>query len=191
MGVSTAAHSSRDRAIMPWTGSRTTVDLGTGHRRTYVRMWLGRSRASHRQSDGQAEIIPDATDTRVDASQPGQFLGRRWAGRGTSTRCWPAACQVRGTADAARELAEPWGRGALARPGVVRARSGPVVDPVTLIASAWPSRMRDCDGGLRPESRCGQTGLHPWPRRRAHGRRCARSVGCSSAGSPAQGPAGP
>jgi hypothetical protein len=45
----------------------------------------------------------------------------------------------------------PWGRGALARPGVVRARSGPVVDPVSVIAPAWASRMRDCDGGLRPK----------------------------------------
>ena len=88
-------------------------------------------------------------------------------------------------------LRSPWETGSRAGPGVVRARRGPVVDPVTLIASAWPSRMRDCDGRLRPESRCGQTGVHPWPRRRAHGRRSARSVGCSSAGSPAQGPAGP
>jgi hypothetical protein len=88
-------------------------------------------------------------------------------------------------------LRTPGDAGRSRGPGVVRARSGLVVDPVSLIASAWPSRMRDCDGGLRPESRCGQTGVHPWPRRRVHGRRCARSVGCSSAGSPARGCVGP
>ena len=109
---------------------------------------------------------------------PGRAAGRRLAGWGAPpTR--PGS--VRSPGDAGRS------RG----PGVVRARSGPVVDPVSLIAPAWSSRMRDCDGGLRLESRCGQTGVHPWPRRRADGRWCARSVGCSSAGSPAQGSAGP
>jgi hypothetical protein len=128
----------------------------------------------------------------IGLSQTGQSFwataGWSWhPGRAAGLRL--ARCST--TADAARERAEPLGDGLPCRPGVVRARSGPVVDPVSLIASAWPSRMRDCDGGLRPESRCGQTGLHPWPSRRARGRRCARSVGRASVRSPAQGPAGP
>lgn len=127
----------------------------------------------------------------IGLSRAGQFLGRRRSGRGASMRCWPAACRVRRhRRRGPRGVRTPGDAGLSRGPGVVRARSGRVVDPVSLIASAWPSRMRDCDGGLRPESRCGQTGVHSWPRRRAHGRRCARSVGRSSAGSPAQGPAG-
>ena len=133
------------------------VDAGVAHRRhvrpavRHGRVWLGRvvgvlgcsaSWTWSRSAGGGWWIA-------IGLSEAGQFLGRRRAGRGGSTRCWPAACRCGGTADAAGGLRSPWGRVALARPGSGVRAERTMVDPVSLIASAWPSRMRCCDGGLR------------------------------------------
>ena len=159
-------------------------------------LWLGRV-VGVSGVLGVVDVVRVVGRWLVDRDRP--LTGRvvSWATAGWS---WHLDALLAGGLPGAR--APPTRPGSVRSPGdgglsrgagsVVRAQRGPVVDPVSLIASAWPSRMRDCDGGVRPESRCGQTGVHPWPRRRAHGRRrCARSVGCSSAGSPARGPAGP
>ena len=53
----------------------------------------------------------------IGLSQAGQFLGRRRAGRGARALLAGRLARCGGTVDAARELAEPWGRGALARRG--------------------------------------------------------------------------